>query len=36
MLPGDTVKASVQFMHEDAAGQRLTLYGSVLSKQGQR
>lgn len=36
MLPCDTVKASVQLTHEDAASQSLTLYGFVLSKQGQR
>ncbi len=34
LLPGETGQARAQFMYEDAAGQRLTLYVSVLSKQG--
>lgn len=32
LLPGETGQARAQFMYENAAGQRVTLYVSVLSK----
>ncbi|KGH29326.1 anti-sigma factor family protein [Comamonas thiooxydans] len=35
LLPGEAGRARAQFMYEDAAGQRLTLYVSVLSKSGE-
>lgn len=34
LLPGEAGQARAQFMYEDGSGQRLTLYVSVLSKQG--
>ncbi|PIG00122.1 anti-sigma factor RsiW [Comamonas sp. 26] len=33
LLPGETGQARAQFMYEDAAGERLTLYVSVLDQQ---
>lgn len=34
LLPGEAGQARAQFMYEDAAGERVTLYVSVLPKQG--
>lgn len=36
LLPGETGQARAQFMYEDAAGERITLYVSVLNQQATR
>lgn len=36
LLPGETGQARAQFMYEDAAGERLTLYVSVLDQQASK